>query len=105
MERRKIITLPAQKPENIVFFMMRLEKAYKCKNKSQFEASEEHFKKTNNDVTINQNLTNSDVDSIIPTLETDYEFVTMADVSIVSDDFGDNEFVQLICTLWKMFKK
>ena len=58
---------------------------------SQFEASEEHFNKTNNDGTINQNLTNSDVDFTVPTLEMHYEFPTVADVSIVHDDFDCNE--------------
>ena len=44
-----------------------------------------------NDVTINENLTNSDVDFTVLTLEKDHEFPTMADVSIVCDDFDGNE--------------
>ena len=58
---------------------------------SHFETSEEHFKKTNIDVTVSENLTDSDDDFTVRTLETDYEFPTMADVSIFSDDFDSNE--------------
>ena len=58
---------------------------------SQSEASEEHFIKTNNDVTINENVTNSDVDFTVPNLEKDYEIPAMEDVSIFSNDFDGNE--------------
>ena len=41
------------------------------------------MKKTNNDV--------NDAGFTVSTLETDYDFPTMADVSIVSDGFDGNE--------------
>ena len=47
--------------------------------------------KTDNDVTIDENLTNSDADFTVPTLEKNNEFPSMADVSIVIDNFGGNE--------------